>query len=89
MYVISGMQCMLDIAAIILQILRFSNKFQINRTNSENILVRASELITVQADVNKLIMEEGGLENATAEMRNMSATVNKTLKLTCEWVSHI
>ena len=57
--------------------------------NTRNIITKASELITVQTAVNKLLMEEGGRENATVETRNMSETVNKTLELTCKWVRHI
>ena len=57
--------------------------------NTRNIITKASELITVQTAVNKLLMEEGGRENATVETRHMSETVNKTLELTCKWVRHI
>ena len=57
--------------------------------NTRNIITKASELIAVQTAVNKLLMEEGGRENATVETRNMSETVNKTLELTCKWVRHI
>ena len=57
--------------------------------NTRNIITKASELVTVQTAVNKLLVEEGGRENATFETINLSAIVNKTLELTCEWVRHI
>ena len=56
--------------------------------NTLDLITNASELITVQTAVNGLLMEEGGRDNATIETIHMSATVNKTLELTCKWVRH-
>ena len=54
----------------------------------ENLINKMTELVTVQVNVNQLLLEEGGRDNATVETRTMSAIVNKTLEQACKWVRH-
>ena len=57
-------------------------------SGDENLINKMTELITVQVNVNQLLLE-GGRNNATVETRTMSAIVNKTLEQACKWVRHL